>query len=57
MIHDAHLRKEWHWEQTLYLKAGSETAWYPRLCLRTMCWKTNSHKSTVITRMRAYDSG
>jgi hypothetical protein len=21
------------------------------------CWKTNSHKSTVITQMRAYDSG
>jgi hypothetical protein len=22
-----------------------------------LCWKTNSHESTVITQMRAYDSG
>jgi hypothetical protein len=22
-----------------------------------ICWKTNSHESTVITQMRAYDSG
>jgi hypothetical protein len=21
------------------------------------CWKTNSHESTVITQVRAYDSG
>jgi hypothetical protein len=24
---------------------------------RCYCWKTNSHDSTVITQMRAYDSG